>query len=96
VATPEVGASYVLFRCTGAAESQRVRDSLSRAGVGHRLWYGRGLQAHSAFAAAPRDRLAVTESLAPCLVGLPLAPDLPEATIAYVADALARSMEGAS
>ena len=88
VATPDIGASYIIFRCDDAAEADRVHESLRQAGVDHRLWYGRGLHHHASFAGLRREELAVTEELAPCLVGVPLAPDLTEATIGQVVDAL--------
>jgi dTDP-4-amino-4,6-dideoxygalactose transaminase len=92
VATPDIGATYVLFACSGEAEAAAVRTRLTASGVGHRLWYERGLQHHSAFAEAPRDDLPVTERLAPLLVGIPVAPDLSEASIVSVVDALIRGI----
>lgn len=68
VATPDIGASYVLFRCKDAAEADRVQRSLTRSKVDYRLWYGRGLHHHASFAELPRDQLDVTEELAPCLL----------------------------
>jgi dTDP-4-amino-4,6-dideoxygalactose transaminase len=95
VATPSISATYVLFRCPDAAASLRVQDSLRRFRVGHRLWYGWGLQHHSAFADVPHDNLRVTEDIAPCLIGIPVAPDLSDATTAYVVGALKDGMRRA-
>ena len=92
VLTPDVGASYALFRCRDAVEARRVQDSLSRSRVGWRLWYGEGLHREEYFAGTPRERLEVTDSFAPCLLGIPLAPDLTDATVALVVDALARGV----
>ena len=96
VATPDISATYVLFSCSDEAESIGIRSSLTRFGVGHRLWYERGLQCHSAFAGAPRDDLPVTRSISPRLVGIPVAPDLPETTIAYVVNALVQGLPEAA
>ena len=63
------------------------------AGVDYRLWYGNGLQHHAAFAGLPHEPLEITEELAPCLLGVPLAPDLADATVAHVVNALARGVE---
>jgi dTDP-4-amino-4,6-dideoxygalactose transaminase len=93
VAAPDIGASYVLFQCKDATEADRVQESLTRSKVDYRLWYGRGLHHHASFAELPRDQLDVTEELAPCLLGIPLAPDLAEETIAAVVNALANGLE---
>ena len=95
VATPDVSATYVLFSCFDTDEAIHVRNSLSRSGVGHRLWYERGLHHHAAFSGAARDDLAVTEAIAPRLIGIPVAPDLPDSTVAYVVDALAQGVRDA-
>jgi dTDP-4-amino-4,6-dideoxygalactose transaminase len=93
VATPEIGVSYVLFRCDDADEAARVTQSLSDSGVDHRLWYDLGLQHHRHFSGLAGEKLPVTERLAPCLLGVPLAPDLTEATVAHVVDALVQGVE---
>jgi dTDP-4-amino-4,6-dideoxygalactose transaminase len=95
VTTPDIGATYVLFRCVDAAESLSVRSSLTSAGVDHRLWYELGLQRNSAFAHVHHDDLSVTERIAPCLIGVPVAPDFSETTISYVVNALVRGVSQA-
>ncbi|MGH2950785.1 MAG: DegT/DnrJ/EryC1/StrS family aminotransferase [Solirubrobacterales bacterium] len=89
LAPPEIGASYLLWVCESLAEAERVRDSLTRSGIGHRLWYGGGLHRQAAYRDLPRDPLAVTDDLAPRVLGVPLAPDLSDKAIARVVDALA-------
>lgn len=89
---PDIGLTYVLFRCHDAGEAARVPEALRRAGVDTRLWYGKGLHTQSCYAALPHDPLPVTDSLAPCLLGLPLAPDLTDAQIARVTAALAEAL----
>lgn len=92
VTSPEISAAYVLFRCVDAAEAARVRAALTDAGVGYRLWYGVGLHRQSHFASGPRERLDVTDAVAPCLLGIPQGPDLAEATVAEVVAALAEGV----
>jgi dTDP-4-amino-4,6-dideoxygalactose transaminase len=94
LATPEVGASYALLRCEDADQADRVQRAFRRSAVDHRLWYGRGLHHHPYFSGLPHDGLEVTDRLAPCLLGLPLAPDLTEATIRRIVEAVARGSQG--
>jgi dTDP-4-amino-4,6-dideoxygalactose transaminase len=89
VAAPDICSMYVLFRCGDEAESQRVQASLRDHRVEFRHWYGHGLQEQSYYRDTPADALPVTRRLAPCLLGLPMAIDLPEAMIQRVARALA-------
>ncbi len=84
---PDIAGCYALFQCT-EAEQIHIFYSLQRHGIDFRLWYGSGLHHHTYFAEVARDPLAITESLARCLLGLPVAPDLTERTIERVAMAL--------
>jgi dTDP-4-amino-4,6-dideoxygalactose transaminase len=93
LAAPDICSSYVLYRCDSSAESERVQDSLRRFGVDFRLWYGIGLHGQTHFSNSQRGDLSVTEGIAPCLLGLPMAPDMTEATIARVVRALASGAE---
>jgi dTDP-4-amino-4,6-dideoxygalactose transaminase len=88
-AAPEIGPNYVLFSCRDNAEAERVQDGLRRSLVDSRLWYGKGLQHQTYYADHPRGDLAVTERLAPCILGLPVAPDLPDTAVARVVTVLA-------
>jgi dTDP-4-amino-4,6-dideoxygalactose transaminase len=92
VAVPDVASCYALFRCTDDAEVTRVLDSLDASNIDSRHWYGHGLHRHPYYAASPRDRLTVTDGLAPLTIGLPVAPDLPAASVARVVAALARAI----
>ena len=92
VGAPEISVGYVLFRCVDADEAMRVRAGLQQHGVDHRLWYSHGLQHHSYFSQLKRDDLSITEAVAPCLIGLPMAPDLSTGQIAQVAAALCASV----
>lgn len=87
VVSPEVSACYALLESTRGQASQ-VEETLRRSGIDYRHWYGDGLHRQPQFAGAPRDDLSTTEDLAPRLIGLPLAPDLADETIARVARAL--------
>ena len=93
VAAPDVSLAYVLFRCDDATQAAAVRGALARAGIDHRLWYEQGLHRHAAFASARRDPSPVSDALLPCLIGLPVAPDLTSVHIARAADALLEGLK---
>ena len=86
---PDIAPNYALFQCRDAAEAGRVTERLGQDGVDFRLWYGQGLHRQTYYADLPRDALDATERLAPCLIGLPVAPDLGEAALRRVVAALA-------
>ena len=92
IAAPDIGLSYVLFRGRGPEEADQVQTRLHQQGIDTRLWYGAGLHRQTYFADRPRDPLPVTEEIAPCLVGLPIAPDLSEPQIEHVIAALAAAL----
>lgn len=94
VAAPEISAGYVVFRAADRSGAEAAEAELTRDGIDHRRWYGDGLHRHSAFAAAERHDLTVTEALAPRVVGLPLAPDLGTAEIGRVTAAIGRALDG--
>jgi dTDP-4-amino-4,6-dideoxygalactose transaminase len=77
-----------LYECHNTADAARACARLHRARIGYRLWYGEGVARQTYYADLPRDRLDVTEQLAPCLLGLPMAPDLADAAIIEVGAAL--------
>jgi dTDP-4-amino-4,6-dideoxygalactose transaminase len=89
VGAPQVCSSYRLLVCRDADESGRVQDALLDAGVDYRHWYGLGLRKQSWFADSPGDPLPVTEAIAPCVLGLPMAPDLDATSIERVVAAIA-------
>lgn len=93
VTTPTVAGCYVLYRCADAHDAVRVCQSLTKSSVEHRLWYGTGLLGQPHFRDAPHDSLDVTERLAPLVIGLPVAPDLPESAIDQVVRALEQSVQ---
>jgi dTDP-4-amino-4,6-dideoxygalactose transaminase len=92
LAAPDVGASYLLFHCHDEAEAGRVEEALSRYRVESRRWYGAGLHHQAHFSRLQREHLEVTDALAPCVLALPLAPDLTGADVARVVEALARGV----
>jgi dTDP-4-amino-4,6-dideoxygalactose transaminase len=81
---PDIAPNYVLFRCCNAAEAERASARLRTNRIDFRRWYGRGLQQETHYRGLPCDSLAMTERLAPCLLGLPVAPDLPQPSITRV------------
>ncbi len=89
-AAPEVSSCYVLFEAATESHGQASQASLRGAGIDHRLWYGSGLHRERYFHAHPRDPLPVVEALAPRLIGLPVAPDLPDAVVDRIAAVLAQ------
>ena len=93
-ASPEIGANYALLLCRDFSESARFQDSMRRQSVEFRYWYGLGLHQQSYYRQLPRSSLDATDLLAPCLLGLPFAPDLGELEIARVTEALADSLGG--
>lgn len=86
---PGICSSYVLVRCVDARQALRVQDRLRSQSIEYRLWYGLGLQKQPYYANSVADPLPVTNQLAPCLLGLPMAPDLAESAIARVIHGLA-------
>ena len=92
IGRPEVASPYVLFQARTQLEANDVAASLAEDGVSHRLWYGRGLQAHAQFSVSSADPLPVTKKLAPRLLGLPFAVDLDERAVDRIGAAVARGL----
>ena len=91
---PDVAGCYALFRCADLAEAAAVVDGLATANIETRLWYGNGLHRQSYYVDASRDELPVTDRIAPLTIGLPIAPDLPDACIQRVVTAVVRNTVG--
>lgn len=92
LAAPDIGANYALFVCRSGEEAVRLQQCLCLRCVDFRLWYGTGLHRQTYFSPLPRDDLGITDSLAPRVLGLPMATDLTEAQIARVVSALAEGV----
>ena len=75
---------YVLYLAASPDDAGSVMSALERRGVASRLWYGPGMHRHPYFRDRPAERLPVTDDLAPRLIGLPFAPDIPAAEIERV------------
>lgn len=88
----ELGTNRMLWLADEAAQAARACAALERAGIGFRFWYGLGLQRQTYYADIARDPLPATENLAPRLVGLPFAQDLPDADIDRVADVVTSAL----
>ncbi len=93
VTTPDVSSTYVLFHAAGPAEAAAVQGALRLDRIEFRQWYGGGVLEHPYFRDVRHDSLLVTERLGACLIGLPIAPDLTEETVARVTSALVRALE---
>ena len=87
---PDIGPNYALFRCRDSAEAERAAHGLGDNGIDFRLWYGTGLHHQTYYTDLPHDPLEMTDKLAPCLLGVPMAPDIGPATIARIVSVLAR------
>ncbi|MGH8030315.1 MAG: DegT/DnrJ/EryC1/StrS family aminotransferase, partial [Arenimonas sp.] len=88
VATPTIGANYVLYVAPDAAAAQRACERLEADGIDFRFWYGLGLHRQTYYADLASQPLTRTDSLAVRVLGLPTAPDLDAATVARVCAAL--------
>ena len=84
---PDVSSSYALFLGATPGEAAALAQALSGRGLGWRRWYGPGLHHHPYLAGAPRGDLAVTDSIAARVVGIPMSVDLPAGAIRAVVDA---------
>jgi dTDP-4-amino-4,6-dideoxygalactose transaminase len=96
IMTPLIASCYVLYKAASGTEAQSVTAALTEAGSEHRYWYGAGLHREPYFAEAARDPLPGVESLAPRLIGLPIAPDLTSSEIDRIVAAVARGRDRAS
>jgi dTDP-4-amino-4,6-dideoxygalactose transaminase len=86
---PPCAGCYALLHCADTEEALRVQASLVAEDIEFRLWYGGGLHTQPHFRRVSHDPLPVTSRLAPVLLGLPAAVDLPDASIDRVLSAVA-------
>jgi dTDP-4-amino-4,6-dideoxygalactose transaminase len=93
---PDIACNYALFLAADAGAAARACARLAAANIGYRHWYGLGLHRQTYCAGFPAQPRPVTDDLAPRLVGLPMAPDLPRAAIERVLDALVDDAPGAT
>ncbi|MBV9156096.1 MAG: DegT/DnrJ/EryC1/StrS family aminotransferase [Acidobacteriaceae bacterium] len=93
---PHVSLSYTVFKARSASQSQAVGAALTQDGVEFRFWYRGGLHRQPYFSNVPHDDLSVTDRLAGELLGLPVAPDLDDATIARIISAVVRGVNEAA
>lgn len=75
---PHVASTYALLELPPGGKRATVMTALLEQGIESRSWYGDGLHRHPVHAQVSRDTLPVSEQLAATLIGLPVAPDLPE------------------
>lgn len=87
-AAPEIGPNYAVFECRDAAETEAVESRLRADRIEFRRWYGFGLHRESYYAGCERDDTGVTDDLATRLLGIPVAPDLSQASVDRVVRAL--------
>jgi dTDP-4-amino-4,6-dideoxygalactose transaminase len=94
VTTPAIASCYTLYEAADFAEARSVKAALATDAIEYRHWYGQGLHHEPYLTAVGRDPLPGVESLAPRLIGLPVAPDLPPAAIARIVAAIATAAKG--
>jgi dTDP-4-amino-4,6-dideoxygalactose transaminase len=83
------GQSWIASTCVMSvanSEAVRLADTLERAGVETRRWWGDGAHTHKATTAFPRTPLPVTEALAKSTLALPFFRDLRPREIQRVAE----------
>lgn len=91
---PEVGPNYTLFLCRTAHQTEDVTASLQRSRIDYRRWYGLGLHEQTYYRDIDHNGLPVSEDIAHRLIGLPMAPDLAEADLARIVEALLAGARG--
>jgi dTDP-4-amino-4,6-dideoxygalactose transaminase len=74
-------------------DATRISLQLGDLGIATRRWWGRGLQAETAFARAARDDLPVTEMLGAETIGLPCSVDLGRGDITRICKALTHLLQ---
>jgi len=90
--SPEVSSCYGLFDCTKPELALRAGKKLNEGGIDFRFWYGSGLHRQTYLADAVRDEMNVTDNVAARIIGLPIATDLPERTIARITELLTSAL----
>ena len=94
LAAPDVATCYVLFSAAQGGEAAGILQSLESSSIECRLWYGRGVHCEPYYAAVPHDDLPVTDRAASLTIGLPVAPDLPDAAVRRVVASVVRGVRG--
>ena len=89
IADSERANPYVVYLARSAEEAETVRARLTGRGIDTRLWYGLGLHRQPNYAECPSEDLPATNEIAPCIVGLPVAVDLPDTQIRRIIAAIA-------
>lgn len=87
---PDVSSAYALLLADDLQQMAQLRTGLQGSRFGWRRWYEDGLHGMAHFQPRPRDPLPHTESLAGCLLGLPMAPDLSVSDVHAICAALAK------
>lgn len=78
----------------GRPVAARVAEGLAKEDIEARPWWGTPCHRHPAFAGCPRGDLPETESLAARALNLPFFPDMTEADVHRVRDAVFRVYQG--
>jgi dTDP-4-amino-4,6-dideoxygalactose transaminase len=94
VTAPAVASCYALYEADVRSEAESIAAALTQNGVEFRHWYGLGLHKEPYFAGVPLTSSVGVDSLAPRLIGLPVAPDLAAGDIARIVTAIAQRVHG--
>ena len=86
---PMIASTYAIFRADSPTHARNTADALAARGIETRYWYGQGIHRHPYFRDLSRDVLAVTDALAPRLLGLPSFATLEDAQIDTIVSAIA-------
>jgi len=89
---PTVASNYAIVDAGSSVLADALIEALKRDGIESRRWYGRGVHTEPYWTDAERDRLPITERLAPALLGLPIAPDLEAHDVERIVATTARAI----
>jgi dTDP-4-amino-4,6-dideoxygalactose transaminase len=88
VLAPCLSSNYALLLTRCDRQAFATKEKLTETQIGWRCWYGGGLHTHSILSYALGDDLPVTESLANRVIGIPMSPDVRQAQIKVIMNAL--------
>ena len=88
IVAPAIASCYALVQASDRTDAETICVALASNMVEFRLWYGLGIHSQTYYIDLPRDELRVTDRAAPCLIGLPVAPDLSRSDIDVVSNSI--------
>ncbi|MEO1925035.1 MAG: DegT/DnrJ/EryC1/StrS family aminotransferase, partial [Gammaproteobacteria bacterium] len=88
----DYASSYVLFLTHTDEQATLIVQALHRHHIDSRFWYGSGIHREPIFQERTRDKLPITEALAPRLIGLPCYVDLSRPQIDNIVKTIAQTL----